>query len=79
MSQKTYDDQWTHKGCIIRQRGSAYQVESNYNRKRQRKTFDTLAKAKAYAGKKATEIHNLGVAALTCPVVTGRMRWRPCG
>jgi len=60
---KSYDGQWSHKGSIIRLRGSKYQVETNYNKKRERQSFDTLAKAKAYASKKATEIRNLGLAA----------------
>ncbi|MDP6849176.1 MAG: site-specific integrase [Kiritimatiellia bacterium] len=60
---KSYQQQWSHKGSIIRRRGSKYQVETNYNNKRERKSFDTLAKAKTHASQKATEIRNLGLAA----------------
>jgi len=60
---KSYDRKWSHKGSIIRLRGSTYQVETNANRRRERKTFDTLARAKTHAAQKATEIRNMGFAA----------------
>jgi len=33
---KSYQRQWSHKGSIIRLRDSKYQVETNYNKRRER-------------------------------------------
>lgn len=60
---KSYGQQWTHKGSIIRLRGSKYQVETNFSGKRERKSFNTLPRAKAYASRMAVDISNLGAAA----------------
>ena len=55
---KSYQQQWSHKGSIIRRRESKYQVETNYNNKRERKSLNTLAEAKAYASKKDERVNN---------------------
>jgi len=60
MIPKTYDDQWNHAGSIVRQRGKAYQVETNHNGRRVRKTFPTLGEAKTYAEQKRVEVKNRG-------------------
>jgi len=66
---KTYQKKWVHAGAIIRQRGSAFQVEINADGKRRRKSWDTLAKAKTYAEQKKIEIRNRGITAIQ---LTGR-------
>lgn len=45
----TYIRQWRSHGCIVRQRGTAFQVESNHNGKRVRETFPTAKDAVAHA------------------------------
>ena len=59
----TYKRKWKYSGAIIRQRGSAFQVETNYNRIRERQSFSTLPEAKTYAELKKNELRNLGTAA----------------
>ena len=56
-------------GNIIRQRGETFQVETNFNHKRERVTFKTRARAEAHAEQKKTEIRSIGVATfeLTVP------------
>jgi len=60
---KTYGKKWTIHGCVIRQRGSSFQVEFNHNGNRERQSWATLKEAKVYAKQKSIELLNEGVAA----------------
>jgi integrase len=67
----TYQKQWRSCGAIIRQRGQAFQVESNHNGRRKRETFKTEAEAEAHAKQLAHQIKEEGEAALA---ITGTAR-----
>ena len=60
----TYSKTWKHKGCIIRRRGSRYQVELFVCGRRRRESRPTSAEAEALAVKWADEAKQDGVDAL---------------
>jgi len=62
---KTYKSQTTYHGCIIRQRGSSFQVETNRNGQRNRTTFKSLQEARVFAKQKETELKNEGTLTLS--------------
>ncbi len=67
----TYQRQWRSFGSIIRQRGSAFQVETSHNGRRKRETFDTEDAAVSHAKKLAGQIKQEGDTALA---ITGPQR-----
>ena len=62
---KIYSRQWSHKGCIIRARGSGYQAEINRHGKRTRHAEPTRAAVKTHIEQKLVDPGNHGLAALT--------------
>ena len=60
---RSYGRKWEHRGAIIRQRGKHYQAEINVQGARHRKSFDSLAEAKAHVEQKRIEQINQGNAA----------------
>ena len=62
---KSYRRKWLHHGCIIRQRGTAFQVEVNHGGQRKRCTLSTLAEAKTYTEQEALRIKKEGTAAFS--------------
>lgn len=62
---KHYGRMVTHKGAIIRERESGWQVEINWQKRRIRHTEATLAETKTWAEAEINRLRNEGTASLS--------------